>query len=161
MAGRVSSKHHQRTGVNEPVYNVRVSYPVNENSSKKIRDNLLIDFFGYNEADIKSFNEQRNYCYFIIGDPLKPDQWATGAQVNSWTLNNNPTVPIRIPQKLIDDLNSFRRQRASFEAFKVGMFVSDAAIRKHITDDLENYFFIVGRTANRRARARSGLAQHY
>lgn len=48
MAGQGSSKHHQRTGVNEPVYNVRVLYPINDNSSKEIRDNILTDFFGYN-----------------------------------------------------------------------------------------------------------------
>ena len=47
-----------------------------------------------------------------------------------------------MPQKLIDGLNLIREQRASFEAFKVGMFVSDAAVRKNITDDLADILLL-------------------
>lgn len=67
MAGHGTSKHHQPTGVNDPVYNARLSYPINDESSKEIRDNILIDFFGYNEADIEALDEKdRNY--FLISD---------------------------------------------------------------------------------------------
>lgn len=49
-----------------------------------------------------------------------------------------------MPQKLIDGLNLIREQRASFEAFRVGMFITDAAVRKNITDDLENILLSSG-----------------
>ncbi len=144
MAARISSRKHRIMGVNDPLYNVRVSLPITDNSSKEIRDNILIDFFGYSEGDIKSFNERKSDCYFIIGDPNNPEKWATAADVNSWTLNADRTVPIRIPQKLLDDLKSFRQQRATFEVFKVGMFISDLTLRKNFTDDLESILLSSG-----------------
>ena len=143
MAGQGSSKYHQPTGTTNPVYNVHISYPLNDNSSKEIRDNILIDFFGYNEGDIKALDEQQK-GYFTISDKRHPGKWATGAEMINWSFNTDRTVQIEMPQKLIDGLNSIREQRASFEAFKVGMFISDAAIRKHITDDLENILLASG-----------------
>jgi hypothetical protein len=139
MAGQGSSKHYQQTGIHEPVYNVRVSYPINDNSSKEIRDNILIDFFGYNEADIKTLDEQKK-GYFYINDKRTPKEWATGAQVSSWVFNTDRTVRIDMPQKLIDSLAVFRDQRASLEIFKVGMFITNDETRKSVTEDLGNLF---------------------
>ena len=143
MAGQGSSKHHQPTGINEPVYNVRVSYPINDGSSREIRDNILRDFFGYNEADIKALDEQKK-GYFYISDKTTPKEWATAAQVSSWAFNNDRTVQIAMPQKLIDSLTVFRDQRAALEIFKVGMFITDEETRKSVTADLENLFSTAG-----------------
>ncbi len=113
----------------------------------------MTDFFGYNEADTKALDEQKP-GYFFISDKRHPGKWATGAEVKSWAFNIDRTVQVVMPQKLIDDLSGIRDQRASFEAFKVGMSISDDETRQSATQDLEN---ILSATGEKRIAALDNL----
>jgi hypothetical protein len=139
MAGQASSGIHRKPAAGDPVFNARVSYPITDKSSREIRDNILIDFFGYSEADIAALDVQKK-GYFYISDKASSSEWATGAQVKLWNFNPDRTVRIRMPQTLIDKLTAFPGQRASLEIFKVGMFIADAETRRLITEALENIF---------------------
>lgn len=145
MAGQGSSrKHHQHhPHIKNPVFNARVSYPINDDSSDEIRSNILKDFFGYNEADIIALNEQKP-GYFYINDKNTPKDKATGAQIRSWKFNVDGTVKIDMPQTLIDDLTIFREQRASFEALRAGIFITDTETRQMFTNDIENILTLTG-----------------
>lgn len=144
MAGQGSSNNHPQTvGNNNTVYNVRVTSPITDSSAAEIRDNILSDFFGYSELDIKTLDEQKK-GYFYINDKSTPTKWATGAQIKKWAFNPDGTVRVDMPQKLIDSLTSFREQRTSFEIFKVGTFITDAETRKEVTDALEKILSVSG-----------------
>ncbi len=105
------------------------------NSSREIRDNLLIEHFGFTTTDITEFDKLKP-PFFIFDDSDK-NKPATVAHVRSWKTNANGEVPISMPDNRIHSLIAFREQRALFEVFKVGMFIADATIRTNFVADLE------------------------
>jgi len=132
MAGRASSLHSLSGNPGETI--IKVKKP-DSNRSREIRDKIWREFFGYTEADIEEFKRQKQIIFRISQDG--ETDWADFSQVTKWAVDSEGNLSIPTPDRLIHKLNDFRDQRASFEIFKVGMFISNSEVRKNITDDLE------------------------
>lgn len=100
------------------------------------------DYFGYTEVDIEALKLQKDKLFYISEDDEK--NWASDKQVSGWKTDPNGELSIAVPNRVIQDLITFREQRASFEIFKVGTFITDVAIRDEITKDLENILSTAG-----------------
>lgn len=134
---------------NETVFWVKK--PVS-NSSREIRDNILIEHFGFTESDITELDKIKP-PFYIFDDSVK-DKPASVDHVRKWQTNANGEVPIPIPNDRVQSLIAFREQRALFEVFKVGTFIVDPAIRTEVTENLEK---ILTATGDKRIAALNNL----
>jgi len=148
MSGRALSLHTFSSNPGETV--IKVKKP--SNNSKKIRDQILRDYFGYTEADIAEFSLQEQIVFRIV--QKGETDWANPKQVMKWEVDSGGNLSIPTPNTLIDKLNDFRDQRASFEIFKVVMFITDTEIRQNITEDLE---IILSASGDKRTSALNDL----
>lgn len=112
------------------------------NKSREIRDAILGEYFGYTDADITELTQKNDKLFWIREDQDK--DWASVAQVRGWKTDLKGGISIPIPQKVIDEIITFREQRALFEAFKVSTFITDPATRKAIKDGLESILLLSG-----------------
>ena len=119
------------------------------NSSREIRDTILRDYFGYTDADIAEVVKKNDQLFYVVNDNEK--FWAAIDKVRGWKTNAAGEIAVPIPQKVIENIIAFREARASFEAFKVGMMISNAETRKNVTDDLTAILNSSVKAASRRS----------
>lgn len=132
MAGRGASLNSSDAG---PATVFVVKKP-DSDSSLEIRDAILRDYFAFTEEDIKEFKRLKSDKFFYIHSK-GVKEWANKKEVKSWA-DAGGNVSITVPQSSIDEINKFREERASFEIFKVGMFIADADTRKSVVEFLES-----------------------
>lgn len=104
--------------------------------SKQIRDDILRGEFGYTDAGVAAFNAQYPNSW-VIEDNKYPNKWATDEQIKNAKVEADGLIAIVLEEPWVKAVQDFLTQRASFEAFKVGLFITDADVRKQITDILE------------------------
>jgi len=132
MSGRALSLHTLSDNPGETV--IKVKKP-DSNRARDIRDKILREYFGYTEEDLVEFKRQQQIIFRISQDG--ETDWANFKQVMKWEVDSAGNLSIPTPDTLIYQLNNFREQRALFEIFKVGMFITDTEIRQNVTADLE------------------------
>ena len=133
MAGQ-GSPHHPWNDQDSEVFLVKKPA---SNSSREIRDAILREHFGYTETDITELDKKKP-GYFYISDSTATDKPASVDRIRGWSTNGSGEVPISMSRDLTDNLIKFREERAVFEVFRIGMFITDAAISRDIKADLEN-----------------------
>jgi hypothetical protein len=128
-----------------------VTKPANGNS-REIRDSILREYFGYTDADITELRQKSDKLFYVRED--KEKDWASAAQVKKWKADLDGKISIPISQRIIDDITAFRDQRASFEIFKVGMFITDSSIKDEFSKDLD---IILNKSGDQRISALNNL----
>ncbi len=139
MAGKGNSNNLSSfpdNNINDEIYMIKKP---SDNSSRKIRDAVLEDFFGYAVADIAALDEQRK-GYFYISDDVAPKEWATAEQVRNWKTDAQGRVEIAMPQTLIRNLREFLNTRITSEINKATAFITDAALRTEVQGYLLKIF---------------------
>ena len=142
MAGRAASQQSFSLGQQDEI-TIKTKKPAS-NSSLEIRDNILREYFGFTGNDIEAFKRLENESFCITQSGEKT--WATASQVREWRTEPDGKLAIPTSIKIVNNVNSFRNQRASFEIFKVAMLVSDLAIKKLVANDLEKILLTSGQT---------------
>ena len=112
------------------------------NSSKEIRDSILIEIYGYTEADIIDFDLKKP-GYFYISNK-NPREWATYEEVRKWMSNAKGEIPITMPQYVIDNIMAFRRERIESQIFKVGLFIVNPNIKEQFIRELMDILSLSG-----------------
>ena len=127
--------------------------PNSTNLAKQIRNDILRNEFDYTDAEIADFNTAHP-ADWVIEDTRFKNQWATDSQVKGWKAEKDGLVPIVLEEPFVKAVQGFQEQRVSFEAFKVGMFITNAEIKKNLTEDFEN---ILASYGNKRIYALNNL----
>jgi hypothetical protein len=115
------------------------------NSSQEIRDEILRDYFGYTDLDIRALDSQIP-GYFYISDKSNVKMPASFEQIRNWKTDAQGNVDISMTIKLIDNLVNFRERRILTAISTAAGAISDVRLRQQFIDDLNKILKFDGKT---------------
>lgn len=134
------------------------------NSSREIRDAILVDEFGFTPIEIRAltaFNDKLFYIRHIPKDGKssakfagrhKPtalaakvasrhqpkEDWATVTEVAGWPTNINGELSIPVKERVIKDVLTFHERYVKLKIGEAVVFISDPQSRSEVLKDLLN-----------------------
>ena len=122
------------------------SLPASKNStafSKQIRNDILRDEFGYNDAEIAAFNTEYPTGW-VIEDNEYPNKWATDEQIKNASVGTDGLIALVLEDPWVKAVQSFRDRRI-FNAVTTAVgAISDADLQRRVGNDLETILKLSG-----------------
>jgi len=115
------------------------SSPASKNStifSKQIRNDILRDEFGYNDAEIAAFNiEHPTDC--VIEDNKYPNKWATDEQVKNASVEADGLIALVLEKSWIKTVEDFRDRKILNAVSSAVGAISDSDLQRRVSNDLD------------------------
>lgn len=115
---------------------VRIKKPDNFDS-KKIRDTILLNEFGFTEPGVVDFNGKYPNTY-VIEDTNAPNIWAARKKVEKWVVEADGLVPIVLEDPWVNAVVAFRNNRTEVDVIWTTGFVTDGKLREELRTILTN-----------------------
>lgn len=104
------------------------------NSSREIRDSILIAEFGFTAKEIEALVAEKDKLFYVRQDNEK--DWATVGQVSKWTTNAEGELAIPVRRKVIEDILAFHQRYLETRIFEAVLGITDPTLRANVYKDL-------------------------